>query len=424
LNFFVGLDIGGTKIAAALVTQEGKIVKKKVVPTKSAKGQTMVVENIKKAINSVFDERVSGIGVGCPAPLKYPEGIIINPVNMPLRNFKLKDFLEKEFKVPTIVDNDANCFVLGEAIFGKAKNCKVVVGLTLGTGVGGGIVIDKEIIHGMSNAGELGACTIKFDGLKGKHGNDGEIEEYVSARGIMKLAKGLKAKTSLDVYNLAEKGNKKAKKAFKEHGKYLGIAISNLILTFDPDAIVIGGKVSKAWKHFNKTMFAEIKKRTMFNNAIIYPSKDAENSAILGAAWQFIKTETRKEGTSFVSQKQKVSVRIKEGIIKQEKPWGNYTRYTNNQKSTVKILTVKVNQALSLQSHNYRDELWIVLDEGLTVELGDKILKPKAGEEITIPRKTKHRLSTESKKGRVLEISFGEYDENDETRYEDKYGRK
>lgn len=106
------------------------------------------------------------------------------------------------------------------------------------------------------------------------------------------------------------------------------------------------------------------------------------------------------------------------------KPWGGFKRYTLNEPVTVKILTVKPNQCLSKQSHRMRDEIWVPLDGGVEVEVGDKKIYPKVGEEIWIPRNVTHRLTSKGQKVRVLEISLGEFDEEDEIMYEDKYGRK
>jgi len=108
----------------------------------------------------------------------------------------------------------------------------------------------------------------------------------------------------------------------------------------------------------------------------------------------------------------------------EERPWGNFRRYAYNETCTVKILTVHPNQQLSKQVHKNRDELWVILDEDLIVERNDEVLKPKPGDEIVIPRTVAHRLSSQDKLGRVLEISFGFFDENDEERIEDIYGRK
>ncbi|MEW6618617.1 MAG: phosphomannose isomerase type II C-terminal cupin domain [bacterium] len=115
---------------------------------------------------------------------------------------------------------------------------------------------------------------------------------------------------------------------------------------------------------------------------------------------------------------------IRKKIIQDIRPWGNFKQYAHNEECTVKILTVKPNQMLSRQSHKKRDELWVIIDDGLQVELEDKIIKPKPGDEIVILRNMKHRLSSLGKKGRVLEISFGYADENDIERYEDIYGRE
>ena len=115
---------------------------------------------------------------------------------------------------------------------------------------------------------------------------------------------------------------------------------------------------------------------------------------------------------------------IRKKIIEVIKPWGKFKRYAHNKKCTVKIITVNSNQILSKQVHKKRDELWIILDEGLRVGQEDKIFDPKPGDEIVNLRNTKHRLSSLGKKGRVLEISFGYFDENDVERFDDIYGRK
>jgi len=406
MSYTIGVDIGGTNIVAALISPEGKILERALVATHAKKGKVAVLKSIKNAIGLVMNKDVVGVGVGCPGPLDPFKGIIKTPVNIPLKNTRLRDILEREFDVPVSVDNDANCFVLGESVFGDAKKSSLVVGLTLGTGIGGGIVLNQEIVHGAGNAGELGIVSIKFDGLKGKHGNPGEIEEYISIRGIMSLAKGLKVKEPLDIYNLAKNGNKKAIKVFEKFGSYLGIAITNFICALDPDAVVIGGNISNAKKFFEKSMKKEIKKRAPFNNAKIYMTANTEKYAVLGAAY-------------LVSE---VS-RIKNDIFKTDKPWGNFLQYALNKRCTVKILTVKRNQVLSLQSHESRNELWIALDEGLKAEIGNQVFYPKVGDQLIIPRRTKHRLSSVGKTGRMLEVSFGFFDEKDIIRFEDKYGR-
>jgi len=283
MKYTIGVDLGGTNIRAGLVLNN-KIIKKTEVKTEASKGKNTVIKNLVKAVNNVMTKDVVGIGIGSPGPLDYRKGLIIRTKNIPLKKVNLKKLLEKKFKIPVVVDNDANCFTLGEALYGSGKNYDCVIGITIGTGVGGGIIVDKEIFHGRMNAGELGHTTIKFDGIKCNCGNIGCLEEYVSARGIMRIVKGLNAKTPLDVYNLALKGNKKATKVFEKMGFYLGIAVTNFVNIFDPDIIIVGGKISNAWKFFSKSMKKTIKKRCVVNkNPKIVKSK-LKHAAILGAA--------------------------------------------------------------------------------------------------------------------------------------------
>ncbi len=119
-----------------------------------------------------------------------------------------------------------------------------------------------------------------------------------------------------------------------------------------------------------------------------------------------------------------VEKNIRKKIIKDVRPWGHFIQYAHNEICNVKIITVNSNQALSKQIHQKRDELWVVLDDGLRAELDDRIIDLKAGDEIVVPRKTKHRLSSTGKTGRILEVSFGHFDEEDIERLDDIYGRK
>jgi len=283
MKYTIGVDLGGTNIRAGLVLGN-KIIKKTEVKTEANKGKNAVVKNIVKAINNVMAKDVKGIGIGSPGPLNYKKGIIINPKNIPFKNINLKVILEKKFRVPIFVDNDANCFALGEALYGSGKNHDCVIGLTIGTGVGGGIVINKKIFHGRMNAGELGHTSIDFNRIKCNCGNIGCLEEYVSARGVMRLAKGLKAKNPLEVYKLALNGNKKAIRVFEKMGFYFGIAVTNFVNIFDPDIIIVGGKISNSWKFFSKSMKDTVKKRCVVNkNPKIIKSK-LKHAAILGSA--------------------------------------------------------------------------------------------------------------------------------------------
>jgi glucokinase len=283
----IGVDLGGTNIKAALVSQKGKMIKKYETKTEAKKGTKAVINNIISAIKKVSSGKILGIGIGSPGPLDYKKGTILNPVNLPFRNVPLRKVIENKFKLKTFLDNDANCFTLAEAIFGQGKKYENTVGITLGTGLGGGVVINKKIYHGRNNAAELGHMTINYDGPKSRCRNNGCIETYVAARGIKRIYKG---SDPYSIYKLALQGNKKAIKTFKEMGYYLGIGLANIIYTIDPDIIVIGGKISNSWNFFSKSMNKTVKER-YFSKPCKIVKSNLKNAGILGAGALVLETK-------------------------------------------------------------------------------------------------------------------------------------
>lgn len=277
----IGIDLGGTTIKAGLVSLSGRIIKKYEGATEAKKGTKTVINNIISVINEVKSGKISGIGIGSPGPMDYKNGIITNPVNLPFRNVPLKKIIQKKFSLPVFLDNDAKCFTLAEAVFGQGKKYENVVGITLGTGFGCGLVINKKIYHGRSNATELGHATIDYNGIKSKSRNNGSIEEYAAARGITRLFDN---KTEpKEIYNLALKGNKKAIQAYEKMGYFLGIALTNVAYTLDPDIIVVGGKISNSWKFFSKAMYNTVKERYFTNPCKIVKS-NLKDAGSLGSA--------------------------------------------------------------------------------------------------------------------------------------------
>lgn len=277
---YIGMDIGGTHIRAAVIDAKGKIILKVKSKTEVKKGGKTVIKNIIHTISMLKAHNVKAIGIGVPGLIDKEKGLVINSPNLPINNLKIKKIIQKEFKKPVFIDNDANCFTLGEAIYGAGKNKKHVIGLTLGTGIGGGIVINKKIYHGRAYAGELGHITINFNGPKARCGNNGCIESYISARGITKRAKN----TPKKLFELAKKRNKKALKVWNDTGFYLGLGITNIVNALDPDIVVIGGNISRAWKFFNKNTQKTVKDKAFIKKTKIVRSKLLENAAMIGAA--------------------------------------------------------------------------------------------------------------------------------------------
>jgi len=268
----VGVDVGGTKISIGLVDQSGKVRKKILFRTANKKSKILkqIEEGISLVLEGVNKKEVFGIGVGLPGILDKKKGSILKLPNIKgFENFLIDDFLKKRFKLKIKIENDSVCAALAEYMFGnRAEN---MVLLTLGTGIGGGILLKGKIYDGKGRAPEPGHITIEKNGLKCKCGSLGCLEEYFSTRGILREARKKGFKESIfELQELAEKGNKKAKRIYEEAGKNFGIALSTIIKILDPDLIVLSGGLSKAYKLFLPSALKEMKKRTFFKLIPLY----------------------------------------------------------------------------------------------------------------------------------------------------------
>jgi len=249
-NYYLGIDIGGTKTAVVLGTQEAKIQDKERFPTQTEKGPDFTIANIKKSIyelcrrNNLSLKRIKKIGVSCGGPLDSQKGIILSPPNLPgWDNIPLKDILEKEFKLPVNLQNDANAGALAEWKFGAGKGYRNLIFLTMGTGMGAGLILNNKLYCGTNDlAGEVGHIRLNKDGPIG-YNKRGSFEGFCSGGGIAQLAKKKFRKnlTAETVGQAALKGDKAALSIIKESAHYLGQGLAILIDTLNPEIIVIGG---------------------------------------------------------------------------------------------------------------------------------------------------------------------------------------
>jgi len=316
-RFLIGVDVGGTNIRMGIVTPEGKLLKKVQYGTDIFRGGLVLFEelvlNLKDLIRTHFKEsnQLIGIGIGVAGPIDMKRGVIAEPPNLPdLKGFPLRDFLQREISSPIAFENDANAFTLGEGWVGAAKDCRYYCGLTLGTGVGGGIVVGGEILHGGEGmAGEVGHMVINPEGPPCGCGGKGCLEVYASGAGIRRMAleaieKGggeeiLKQSrgdpqkiTSEKVFEAAKLGDLLARNIFNEMGRFLGLGLVNLIHLFNPEKIVIGGKVSQAWGCFIRSTMETIKERAMKGpreNVAIVQALYGDDAGMLGAAYSALK---------------------------------------------------------------------------------------------------------------------------------------
>ena len=269
-EYSIGVDLGGTNLRAAAIDKDGAMLEKISGSTDLAEGRDAVIADMVEAINKLkakIGSRLAGVGVGVPGFILMEKGIIVGSNNLPeFENFPVRDHIEKMLGTPVILENDANAAALGEKWMGAGKEVNDLVLLTLGTGVGGGIISNGRVVHGyVGMAAELGHMTIYPDGNPCGCGNFGCLEKHASATSITAMADMMSLGdhlTSEDVYKLAVGGDTKAKMIFELMGRTLGIAIATLINVFNFPLYLLGGGVLPAWDQFAPEMFVQVEKRS------------------------------------------------------------------------------------------------------------------------------------------------------------------
>ncbi len=306
----IGLDLGGTFIKAGIVQETGKIIKKGQFPTKAEVGKKeTIIRQMENAISSFWEPNIDGIGIGTPGVVDN-EGVVFQAPNLPeWDNLPLKKIFEEKFRVPVTVENDVNSITWGEYLFGAGKGCDTMICLTLGTGVGGGMVIHGKLFRGAKySAAELGHISIDYKGPKCKCGSRGCIERFVGRDYIIERAvKAIQDGKETMIYHLADKkienitpkiiheaykkGDKIAENIWIDVGICLGAMLTSLVNTINPDRIVIGGGISQAGEIIFDTIKKTIKERAfkvLSENIEILPAAlNIDAGIISGAALIF-----------------------------------------------------------------------------------------------------------------------------------------
>jgi glucokinase len=270
-EYSIGVDLGGTNLRAAAVTADGAMLEKISGTTDLHDGREAVIADIVAAINQLKakcgSDKLAGVGIGVPGFILIEEGVIVGSNNLPeFDHFPIRDDIEQKLGTPIFLENDANAAALGEKWIGAGRDVQDLVLLTLGTGVGGGIISAGRVIHGhVGMAGELGHVTVVPAGNPCGCGNYGCLEKHASATAIVAMARMMQLGDDLtaeDVYKLAKDGNEKAKMIFHTTGMMLGIALANLINIFNFPLYLLSGGVLAGWDEFAPSMMAEIQKRS------------------------------------------------------------------------------------------------------------------------------------------------------------------
>lgn len=301
----IGVDLGGTNLRTALLSSDGEILVRNKEATQVSKGWNHVVTRIKETIALHRDHalerglEIVAVGVGAPGIIELETGVVVKSPNFPdWTDVPLRAELEKALRLPVFLENDANAAALGEQWRGAASGISTMLLLTLGTGVGGGIVLNNRIFHGADGmAGEIGHMTLVPDGRLCSCGNTGCLEMYASARGILqsyqeKLHKEVSTGlgtgvTAEKIYHAAQAGDPIALQVMQDMGRMLGIGLASLINIFNPEMVVLGGGVKDAWQLFIEATREEIVKRAFpvpARRAQIVPSMLGDDAGMTGAA--------------------------------------------------------------------------------------------------------------------------------------------
>lgn len=315
MRYIVGVDVGGTNIVVGTVAQDGsEILGVESAPTAPERGPEAVVELIvqlaRRSMAQVPGREIAGVGIGSPGPLDTKTGVVLLTPNLGWHNMPLRDRVSEGLRLPATLDNDANCAVFGEWWRGAARGVDHLVGLTIGTGIGGGIVLSGDIYHGASDiAGEFGHMTIESSGRHCNCGNYGCLEAYASgpaiaARAVEGMQAGvettlpkyvdgdLRRITAQVVYQAAHNGDEYAQEVVRETAKFLGAGVANIINIFNPQVVVICGGVTLAGDRLFVPLRSEVKRRA-FKPAVdvcqILPGELTGTAGVWGAAAVFIK---------------------------------------------------------------------------------------------------------------------------------------
>lgn len=305
----IGIDVGGTNVKIALVDENGSIIYSNSVPTRAEMGFEYTVNNIKQAIRDLIAEtkaaKIESVGFDFPGQIDYKNGVVRLAPNIPgWVNVPIAKIIEDEFKIPTKIDNDVHCAALGELNFGAGKGCENFICMTVGTGIGSGIVINGKLVRGASNAaGELGHIKLQMNGgpLCGC-GDYGCLEAFASGPSIVKMAseyimsgKSTKFRelasggeiTPYIVCEAAKQGDPVAKRIFTIMGEYIGFGLTSVVNLLNPEKIIIGGGVADAGELLLEPIRETIKKRAMVvaGSAVqVVPAQLGNSAGVIGAS--------------------------------------------------------------------------------------------------------------------------------------------
>lgn len=268
----LSIDLGGTNIRIAQV-ENGRCLDKKSVACLSSQNVSTILSQLSQLIKGMMNERVSGIGIGVPSSVDLEKGVVYNATNISSwKEVHLKEYLEKEFELPVAINNDSNCFALGESLFGDGKPYTHMVGVTMGTGIGAGVIIDRRLYCGQcAGAGEIGSLPYL----------DADFERYCSSYFFKRHDT-----TAATVAERAKLGDRVALDTWREFGLHLGNLMKVVLFAYAPQAIIVGGGIASAFPLFKDAMedaMEDFPYKVILNNVKVIASH-RKDSSLLGAS--------------------------------------------------------------------------------------------------------------------------------------------
>jgi glucokinase len=268
----IGIDLGGTQVRAGIVNEKNVsgIIS---VPIPASGTVDEVLEVLYQQIDSLINSSIKAIGIGVPSVVDMERGIVYDVQNIPSwKEVNLKSRMEDRYLLPVLINNDANCFALGEKYFGKGQQVHSMIGLSIGTGLGAGIIIQDKLYAGINcGAGEFGEVAYL----------DHNYEYYASGQ----FFKNFYESTGKIIFQKAEQGDEQAMIIFEEFGRHLGNAIKMILCTYDPELIIIGGSIKQAYSFYEKTMWERIRTFTYPRSldSLKIEISELEGCGVLGA---------------------------------------------------------------------------------------------------------------------------------------------
>jgi glucokinase len=318
-QYIIGVDLGGTNIVVGTLSVDGsREYAMGSQPTRPELGADAVADRIAEMVDESIAATSAatgatradfvGVGIGSPGPLDRESGIVIFTPNLGWRDYGLRDAVAERVRLPATLDNDANCATVGEWWRGAARGARHVIGVTIGTGIGGGLIVGGELYHGASDvAGEIGHTTIDSTGRRCKCGNYGCLEAYASGPAIAERARealddaetsllrelvdhDLSRLTARVVYEASKRGDLVAREVVRDTARFLGAGLANLLNIFNPDVVVLAGGVTDAGDALFEPLRGEVRRRA-FRPAVeacrIVPGALGGSAGVVGAVATF-----------------------------------------------------------------------------------------------------------------------------------------